>query len=417
MIYPNGLDEEYSKLMLDLIHDLTGLSVSLYLNNKRKTIYSRKYWPEFCVEICNHIDKEVCGDLLSPEEGLHMCKAGLWCLIKPLKIDGQEIGYYSIGHRRISGKDKESLCKLGSLLEQSEKGCYGNKNFFIDLFNRVSIFNEQDFYDPSIEKVSLIERDIIKKFEDTHEFKVNASRLAHQFLLPIQSIVANAENLYFEIEKTNMKNEYKLMTSDILDEVTKLAYVANSIRSHLASGRLKSDYLFDKVEFIPIVLEVIKLFRREAETKRVLIKDPIIKDLPVPVIEASKPHLEIVFFNIYHNAVKYSYYSGNDSQRHIDTKIYQKKNYICFEISNYGVGILQNEIEKDLIYVEGYRGELARDKWRTGSGIGLSVVKRIVADHNGKIQITSENMGIGRDSDPHKTTIKIDLPIFHESRR
>jgi signal transduction histidine kinase len=272
-------------------------------------------------------------------------------------------------------------------------------------------------FDPLIETVSLIEKDIIRKNQDIYEFKLNASRLAHQFLLPIQSIVANAENLYSELEKTKLKDEYKILTKDILDEITKLAFIADSIRAQLASGQIRSNYLFDKVEFMPIIMDVIKLFRREAETKNVLIMDPVIQeDLPTFVIEASKPHIEIVIFNIYHNAVKYSYYSGKDSQRYIYTNISSYKNYIRFEVSNYGVGILQEELEKELIFAEGYRGVLSRDKWRTGSGIGLGVVRAIVDAHSGNIKITSVNAGTGRESDPHKTTAIIDLPILQKKR-
>lgn len=415
MIFPNGLDEEYSKLMLDLIHELTGLSVSLYINDKRKTIYSNKYWPEFCVQICNQIDEEICGDLFPTEDGLRQCKAGLWCRILPLYTNNKKVGYFSIGHRRLEGKDEDSFRKLACLLKVNQKDCIGTKQYFINLFNQVPVINVDDLYDPLIDKVSLIEKDIIRKNQEISEFKVNASRLAHQFLLPIQSIIANSENLYFELETANMNDECKAMAIDILEEVTKLAYIADSIRAHMASGKVKSPYHFDKIEVISLINESIKLFRREASNKNVLIEDPIIRGkIPFSMIEGSKPHLEIVFFNIYHNAVKYSYFSSLNNMRYISTRLSNTKNKLLIEVSNYGVGILEEEIEKGLIFLEGYRGEQSRDKWRTGSGIGLSVVKSIIEAHGGSIQITSANMGKGLNTDPYITTVKIELPFIQK---
>lgn len=445
MTFPQDLDEEFSKVIMDYLYELTGLSVSLYLNNKRKTIYSNKNWPKFCIEVCRLIDQETCGDLYPPREGFHQCKAGLWCRTIPLKVNNTEIGYFSIGHKRLIGNyadienlskdvlkkltrddlnrlsggdsnnlsfDELSLKTLNQLLEKHTMGCQINKYQFISLFDKVGTLNIEDFFNPFVDKLSIIEQDFINKNDQISDFKLSAAKLAHTFLLPIQSIVANAENLRNELTELNTPIEQINTADEILIEVSKLAFIAENIRRTLTSGKITDEIKFDKVDTIPLLNYCINLFKKEANKKGITLRDIEISDsLPVNVIEGSEPHLKLAFYNVIHNAVKYSFNPTRDHERFIDTVMSRSKGFCCIEVSNYGVGIMPEEIEKDLVFVEGYRGKLSRDKWRTGSGIGLAVVKQIIEAHEGFIEIASEKMGIGKDIDPYITTIKLYIPF------
>ncbi|MCK5148518.1 PAS domain-containing protein [bacterium] len=92
--------------------------------------------------------------------------------------------------------------------------------------------------------------------------------------------------------------------------------------------------------------------------------------------------------NLLHNAIKYSW-DKISGEKYVDIKVYVEDEYICFSYSNFGVAIPEVEIEKGLIFDIGYRGMQSGDRGRLGTGVGLTVVKRVAKMHDGKILITS----------------------------
>lgn len=96
------------------------------------------------------------------------------------------------------------------------------------------------------------------------------------------------------------------------------------------------------------------------------------------------------------NSIKYT-----DDDGSIIINLNKKKNYARIDIIDDGIGIPKKDIEK--VFERFYRVEEARDKNSGGSGLGLSLVKRIVDMHDGKIEIESQQ-GKG-------TKIGILLPI------
>ena len=73
-------------------------------------------------------------------------------------------------------------------------------------------------------------------------------------------------------------------------------------------------------------------------------------------------------------------------------KILDVGDFIQVELSDNGKGIAT----KDLPYIfeRFYRADASRNSSKGGSGIGLSIVKKIIEDHGGKIWATSRE-GVG----------------------
>ncbi|MHC1624206.1 MAG: sensor histidine kinase [Candidatus Methanospirareceae archaeon] len=322
-------------------------------------------------------------------------------------------GTYVVGHKRIKDRDIESEIVLKKTLSKHKVNdeLY---NILIKLLKKVDIVDE-DFFDANFfDRLSFISQIAIREHQHAIVFKKEAVHLAHVFLLPIQSIIADAENLFNETEEGS---ELKEIAENILQEITILYFIAENIRGSVLENSDRFGYEFHYVEIRPIIQDVINLFQKQAEKKKVAINDLFVKkDIPVTAIQISEPHIKQVFFNLIHNAVKYSYTSTEKSERYISVICNSYKNFYRVEISNFGVGITPEEISDDLIFKDGYRGIFARDCSRTGSGFGLGRVREIIKAHNGDIKVESRQVGIGPKIDPYKTTVTVCIP-FYQPRR
>ena len=95
-----------------------------------------------------------------------------------------------------------------------------------------------------------------------------------------------------------------------------------------------------------------------------------------------------VIHNIVSNAIKYM----EKPKGIIQLRVKDVGDFIQVEIEDNGKGIAA----KDLPYIfdRFYRTDVSRNSSKGGSGIGLSIVKKIVEEHGGKIWATSEE-GVG----------------------
>ena len=72
----------------------------------------------------------------------------------------------------------------------------------------------------------------------------------------------------------------------------------------------------------------------------------------------------------------------------IDIRILDEVDSIRVEIEDNGKGIAQKDLSK--IFDRFYRTDASRNSAQGGSGIGLSIVRKIIEDHGGYIWATSK---------------------------
>ena len=97
----------------------------------------------------------------------------------------------------------------------------------------------------------------------------------------------------------------------------------------------------------------------------------------------------LAIYNLMQNAVKYSFDNHFVSIKGEPVTTFGQGRMYQLTISNFGVGILQYEIDRRLIFREDYRGVLSPDRNRIGTGLGLAVVDEIVTRHQGHIDVIS----------------------------
>ncbi|MFZ5907304.1 MAG: sensor histidine kinase [Nitrospirota bacterium] len=170
-------------------------------------------------------------------------------------------------------------------------------------------------------------------------------------------------------------------------------------------------YNVSRCNLYKIILESQRIF--VLQTKNIVFKNNNFDNTTSKHVEIDKGQIMRAFINIYQNAIKFSYYGSKDSTRYIETDVIPSDKKIKATIKNYGTGILRDEIP--LIFQKGYRGKLASDRHRTGAGIGLFEVKKIIEAHHGKVEISSYPQSDDIITGPYLTEVSISLPYFQNS--
>ncbi|MBZ0183682.1 MAG: response regulator [Melioribacteraceae bacterium] len=116
----------------------------------------------------------------------------------------------------------------------------------------------------------------------------------------------------------------------------------------------------------------------------------------LPIIKADQNEIIRLFTNILSNAIKYNSDNGK-----ININISTTDNYLSVAIKDTGIGLKPEEKEK--LYLEFYRAKNEKTRGISGTGLGLTIVKRIVDSYHGKIEVESE-YGEG-------TNFKVFLPL------
>ena len=101
-----------------------------------------------------------------------------------------------------------------------------------------------------------------------------------------------------------------------------------------------------------------------------------------PVITADPEDMNIIFNNLISNAVKYNKFGGR-----VDITIDTSDDDVILSVSDTGIGI--SDEDRENLFTEFMRVKSEQTKNITGSGLGLSIVKKIIELYNGKIEVES----------------------------
>ncbi len=221
--------------------------------------------------------------------------------------------------------------------------------------------------------------------------------LAHDIKSPLSSII----DLLTLIDKGYVTNpeESKQLVSRAIKKASILIKMVDDILDY---SKLEDKSLMkrEKLNIFNTLEESITLMRQYAENRNIEIEQCEFCHNE-EYIYGNHTFLLRVFNNIIMNAIKYNKNSGKiifNSYRDSENK------KIIMEISDTGIGIAREEIEKVFLIFE--RGSNARRNIDGSIGLGLSLVKQIVEDHEGSIEIAS-TLNVG-------TTLKITLPLYKE---
>ena len=146
------------------------------------------------------------------------------------------------------------------------------------------------------------------------------------------------------------------------------------------------DLTMNKISLAQVITDSVEIMLPLAEEKGLHVKVDV--DAELPLIYGAQERLKQVATNLLSNAVKFTATGGT-----VAVKIKNDVNYIQVEVADNGIGISVEELPR--IFDDFYRG---LDVAERGAGLGLSISKRIIEAHNGKIWAVSPCPGSDRGS-------------------
>jgi len=182
----------------------------------------------------------------------------------------------------------------------------------------------------------------------------------------------------------DLDEEQRNMLESSSKGVTALLELLNSIASISRIGI--RDTVVSKISPGQVIRDAVEEMRPLADEKKLELKVKASEKLPT--ISADGAQLRQLMINLLSNAIKFTPAHGA-----VTVKIDNDEADIRLEVLDNGVGIPAKELPK--IFDEFYRG---LDLTEKGAGLGLSIARRIVEGHRGKIWVVSPCPGSDKGS-------------------
>ncbi|MCF8335366.1 MAG: GHKL domain-containing protein [Bacteroidales bacterium] len=207
------------------------------------------------------------------------------------------------------------------------------------------------------------------------------NNMTHELKTPISTISLATQMLKDRSIPASSKNVGHI-SRIIDDETTRLSIQVEKVlkTAIFNSGRIKLKP--KELDLHEIIENVVKSFYLQVENQNGKIE----KELSAgnSMVKVDEVHFTNVMYNLLDNAVKYS-----NGKPEIKVETRNVNNSLLVAVEDNGVGIKKKDQKK--IFDQFYRVPTGNLHDVKGFGLGLNYVKRMVEEHNGSINLHSEN--------------------------
>ncbi len=198
--------------------------------------------------------------------------------------------------------------------------------------------------------------------------------VSHDLKAPVRTIVMFMDILDQQIKP--YENQTIEESTDFIKKASKQLH--ELIQDTLEHSRLNNKEMKKEAVDLNLTVEVIsELVLRQERNYEIKIESDTL-----PVVEANRAMMHKLFHNIIHNGIKYN----QSDIRTIHIKYTENNSHHIFEIADNGIGMSTEGIQK----VFKMYARLHTQHEYEGTGIGLSICKKIVENHKGNISVVSE---------------------------
>jgi signal transduction histidine kinase len=222
------------------------------------------------------------------------------------------------------------------------------------------------------------QHNIFKELELSDMRSDFVARVSHELRTPLGLIRLYAETL--EMGRTKSEDKKGEYLHAITKESERLSHLINNILDFSQIEANRKSYTFVPHSIEAILMDTLDSIEYHLERNGLTLHTEI--EPNSPQLYCDPESIKQAIYNLLSNAMKYSG-DGTD----IWVRAYSHNQEFRIEIIDNGIGIDKDQLKK--IFTKFYRVDDPRVRTTGGSGLGLSVVKHIVENHKGHVEVQS----------------------------
>ena len=237
----------------------------------------------------------------------------------------------------------------------------------------------------------------LARAEDASRLRDNfLATVSHELRNPLNSILLACRVL---LSRDNLDERARRSATIIEKAARAQAQLIEDLLdlSRIESGRLRLDV--QMTDLIETVKAAVETMRPAAEAKSIELA--VILDPRASQIVGDPERLQQVVWNLVSNAVKFTPKGGK-----VQVKLQRINSHVEIVVADNGAGIEPASLPH--VFERFWQGEDQQHR-RTGIGLGLSIVKQLVALHGGTVMAHSDGLGKGATF-----TVRLPLPVSTE---
>ncbi|MCI8558464.1 MAG: HAMP domain-containing histidine kinase [Lachnospiraceae bacterium] len=220
-----------------------------------------------------------------------------------------------------------------------------------------------------------------EKVESERQNKELISNISHDLKTPIAAVKGYVEGLMDGVADTPKKQEKYLRT--IYNKANDMDRLINELSFYSKIDTNRIPYTFEKINVNAYFADCVEELSIELEEQDIELSYFNYVEEEIQVI-ADAEQIKRVINNIVGNSIKYI----DKPKGMVNIRVKDVGDFIQVEIEDNGKGIAAKDLPQ--IFDRFYRADVSRNSSKGGSGIGLSIVKKIVEDHGGQVWATSK---------------------------
>jgi signal transduction histidine kinase len=293
----------------------------------------------------------------------------------PIVVKDEPVGFILLGNTSIYGKINEGDAEFLSILASQIGTAIENTKLYTELFG-----SQKELERRVMERTHELEK-LNEELKRLNKMKSDfISAVSHELRTPLTSIKG-----YASILMTGKLGDVLPAQKERLEKIDKhsnnLVHLINNLLdiARIESGKVQME--MKDISIKEMLDSIVDIITPQVKEKNISLK--INSGIKFDRLKVDQSQIERVFLNLLSNAVKFTPENGK-----VFIEINEKDDDIQFSIEDTGIGIPGQDTPK--VFQEFYRADNALDQKIKGSGLGLSLVKKIVEAHKGRIWFNSE---------------------------